>query len=340
MAIGKASDFKIYEDQFFGGWTEVQMQNANVFNAASRGAVVMRAATHRGNYQYESFMKEIASLVTRRDTTSVSAATDLAMTQGELIRPKLSRKIGPVAQTLDAWRKMRQSGDYSAEQFSFILGQQAAQAVLVEAVNTALGAVAFALKGQANLFIDMATTDKLLQVGGGTDSGMIQLNSKLGDSAAGIVCYVMHSKPFYDLVKDAVANYKIDTVAGMTLVTGDLAATLGRPIIVTDSSNLTLANQGSTTNKTGYLTLALQAGAVEVIESEEYVLESDVVTGLENLVGRLQGEYAYTVGLRGMQWDVANGGANPANATLITSTNWDKVATDDKSLPGAAIMTL
>ncbi|MGH9339528.1 MAG: major capsid protein, partial [Acidobacteriota bacterium] len=58
-----------------------------------------------------------------------------------------------------------------------------------------------------------------------------------------------------------------------------------------------------------------------------------------NLVMRIQGEYAYNLRLRGFAWDVTNGGANPTDSALGTSTNWDKAATADKSLAGIRIKT-
>ena len=55
---------------------------------------------------------------------------------------------------------------------------------------------------------------------------------------------------------------------------------------------------------------------------------------------RLQGEYAYNVGVKGTAWDVANGGVNPDDATLGTGTNWDSVMDDVKDLAGVHIETL
>jgi hypothetical protein len=63
----------------------------------------------------------------------------------------------------------------------------------------------------------------------------------------------------------------------------------------------------------------------------------DLVSGLEQISYRLQGEYAYNLGLKGYTWDIANGGANPSAAALATGTNWDQVATDDKDTAGVIL---
>jgi hypothetical protein len=66
-----------------------------------------------------------------------------------------------------------------------------------------------------------------------------------------------------------------------------------------------------------------QRGDVENSEEQEIVVQD--VTGLENLVVRFQGEYAYNVGLKGFQWDVTNGGANPTSTNVGLGTNWDTI---------------
>src|SRR5690606_17211070 len=88
---------------------------------------------------------------------------------------------------------------------------------------------------------------------------------------------------------------------------------------------------------TAYYTLGLTANGVlcEVTETSDIVI--DDVTGGENILTRLQGEFAYNTGIKGFKWDVANGGANPNDAALGTGSNWDKAATDNKSLAGVVL---
>jgi hypothetical protein len=66
---------------------------------------------------------------------------------------------------------------------------------------------------------------------------------------------------------------------------------------------------------------------------------AQTVTGLENLVIRLQGEYAINVGLRGFTWDTTNGGINPTAAALATAGNWDQTAASIKDLAGVCAYT-
>jgi hypothetical protein len=111
---------------------------------------------------------------------------------------------------------------------------------------------------------------------------------------------------------------------------------LGRPILVTDSASLI----NTTPNPDQYFILGLTAGGVQLIDTETNDLIIDDVTGLEQLVRRYQGEYAFNVGIKGFQWDVTNGGSNPAAAALGTGSNWDKVVTDNKDTAGVVLQCL
>ena len=319
MATGKASDFKIYHDQVYAGITEVQAQNSNVFGEVSRGALLVQTLASKGDYRYASFITEIASLITRRDTTSVAAATDLAIAQEEDISVKLNRKIGPIGQTLDAWRKIGEDDQHA----SFVLGQQIAKAIEVEYVNSIMVGLDGALDGQTSQEYD--ASNGILQI-----EDLVAGLNKMGDAAGKIVCWVMHSKVAHDLMLDHITN-AITGPAELVIIEGSNAS-LGRPIVVTDDTTLF---RDLTTDI--YVTMGLVEGAAVVEESEPTTLEDERELGKENIIHRVQGEYAYNLMLKGFKWDVANGGANPTGATMATSTNWDKVVTDAKNLAGVHI---
>jgi len=320
MAIGTASDFKIYEEEFQTGLTETLVQESNIFNAASNGAIRLITNEEVGNYRKEAFFKAISSLVSRRDTTSVASVTDTALTQDEAVAVKLMRRIGPVANTLDSLRKI--ASDQS--EFSYLLGQQIGKAVAVDYANAAIMAGNAAISGQAALNYDYSATDTP------THGALVSTLAKFGDAAQRIVAWVMHSKSYFDLVGQSISD-KITNVADVTIYEGT-AATLGRPAIVTDATSLITAGTPDT-----YHILGLVDSAITITETEGREIVSEVVTGLENLVFRVQGEHAFTVGIKGFAWDVTNGGANPSDAALATATNWDKVATDDKDLAGVRL---
>jgi hypothetical protein len=320
MPIGTKADFKIYDEQYFAGQFERVMQTLELFNGASSGAIVLESKLTRGEYERKSFMKFISGLIVRRDPTDVSAATDVKPTQGEFVGVKLNRGIGPAAQTLDAWKKIAED----PQLFSFYLGRMVAEQKLQEMVNTAVRIAEAALQGQANL---VHSVDRTMD-----HTALVDAMAKRGDRAQDIVAWVMHSKPYFDLVKQSIAD-KIFGVANVTVYQGT-AATLGKPTIVIDSAPLKDTGSPNT-----YNTLGLVPGAVTVKESEtETVVLDGPITGLKNLIYRLQGEYAYNVEVQGFKYDTAQG-VNPDDTVLGTAATWVKEATDDKALAGVRLVT-
>jgi hypothetical protein len=322
MGIGKASDFVIYQEQFYAGMTEVLAQNSNAFNGASNGTMIMDARQLKGDYEQESFFQAISALATRRDTTSTALAADTPMTQAELVAVKLNRKIGPIANTLDSIRKIASD----AAEFSFLLGQQIGKAISVDWANTSILAGYTALSGQASVINDQSAT------GTPTHGMLVNTIAKLGDRGQDIGMWVMHSKSYYDLVGSAITTNIYD-VGSIAIKEGN-TPTLGRPTLVIDAPALLNAVPAPDQ----YHIMGLTPGAIKATESEEREIVSETVTGLENLVLRIQGEYAFNVGVKGYAWDIAAGGANPTDAALGTNTNWDLVASDIKDQAGVLLI--
>jgi hypothetical protein len=322
MAIGYASDFSVFQDQFFGGMYEVLTQQADVFNAASMNAIRLISAESEGDYQEESFFKSITSLVTRRDPTSTTGVTSGKLEQGLARSVKVHRKIGPIENTKDSFRKLLMRS--SPEELSFRIGQQAGTAVAVDYVNSAVRSVDAAIAGSA---LNVAATGANI-----TYANLISMLALMGDRASRVVAWVMHSKPFFDLMGQSLTD-KITNVADVAIWEGGVGS-FGRPIIVTDSADLVTSGTPDT-----YRTLGLVENGCTLIESEEREIASQDVLGNESMTVIVQGEHAFNIGCKGFQWDATNGGANPLDAALATSTNWDKVATDDKDLAGVGITT-
>jgi hypothetical protein len=323
MAIGKASDFKIYQEEFFGGMTEKLQQNAINLAAQSRGSIVIRAHEHRGDYEKESFVKSLSALVSRQDITSVATVTDTELTQDDEIRVKCHRKIGPVAQAKKAFKMISED----PQVLSFILGQQQAQAVAEDMLNTGLAAAAAALVNTSAVKNDVTSaTVKSI-----THSNLLQTLAKFGDASDRIVAWVLHSTQWFDLglqsISDQITNVADKVISAYT-VQG-----FNRPFLVTDSASLIVT--GDTPDS--YYVLGLAEDGLQLLQSEQMEIATDEVTGLEQLVMRYQGEYAYSVGVKGFQWDTGNGAANPDLATIGTGSNWDKVRTSTKDLAGVVL---
>lgn len=325
MPITTVSDFKIYNPQFQAGVWEGINQVVDLFNGASRNCLRLTAMDRVGEYTREAFFKNVSDLIARRDPTSTDAVTPLKLTQDETIRVKANRRVGPVDVTLDAIRKIGSD----SRQISFVIGRMVGQQKAQNILNTGLLSVNAALSGVADLNLDVTgETVKTLA----TDA-LARALSKMGDRAERIVCFVMHSKPYFDLVRGQISD-KMVNVADRVIY-GAQPATLNRPVLVSDAAVLHSDN-GSATDT--YPILGLVEGAAILEETEQAEMVVAVKTGYENLIVEMQSEHAFNVGVKGFKWDTVNGGANPTDAALATATNWDKVMADNKDLAGVRIV--
>lgn len=323
MAISNASDFKIYQEQFFGGMTETLQQAVDVMNAASRGAIAMTTERMKGDYDYESFFKTLPTLVSRQDITSNSAATALKLTQDEIVRVKLHRKIGPVSVTRKAFL---QAGS-DPELASFILGQQSAQAVAENMLNAGLLAARSALANQAAVVNDAtALADTTC-----SSKNLINTLRKFGDKQSRVVAWVLHSTNWFDLGLDGVDN-QIDSVAADIIRVLDVPG-MGRPFIVTDSDSLI----ATADTPDSYYVLGLTEAGVQAIFTEDQYITLQEQLGNEQIENMIQGEYAFNLGVKGFKWDVTNGSSNPDDTALGTGSNWDKAVTSNKDLAGVVL---
>lgn len=324
MATGTKADLNIRNPFLHTALTERLAQFADAFNASSNGAIRLTSVSKIGEAAHETFFTSISGLVTRRDTTSVADVAGTKLVNAEKTEIKLDRKIGPVENTLSGFVKI----GMSENEMQTAVGEQAGVAMAVGMLNDGLGALRAAMAGQAALLATKAgTLDTATLVDG---------LFKLGDRADRIVVWIMHSLPYSKLLQSQIAA-NIDGVSNFNVSTAS-PVTLNRPVIVTDSAAL-WADEAGGAGVDYYYTLGLTQGALDLINTEAENVLLDIVTGKENLIARIQGEYAFNMGMKGFSYDLTNGGANPAEAALTTATNWDKVITDLKDGPGVVIRT-
>lgn len=309
MAIGTKTDFTIYQEQTHTGMLDKLTQFTGVFNEGSNNAVRMDFANLMGEYNRESFFKRISGFIERRDNTSTSAVATIKFETDEYVGIKVNRRAGPVAQTLDAWKKMGKS----PQEMSYLFGQLYAEEKIKDMLDTGLASVVSAITafGAGVGYIDSTTASTTTLTMGKMNAGL----KLMGDAHRDVVCWVGHSIPYFDLVGEQIAGNILD-ITGSVIVNAS-PQTLMRPYVYTDSSSLM-------NGADEYYTLGLVENAVKITQSEPDTIVAETKTGYESIYGVVQGEYTYTIEVNGFKWDVANGGVNPALATIKTSTNWDK----------------
>lgn len=335
---GRLPEGIIYPELVHSGLSETLVQNTDAFNAASRNTIRLVTNRRRGDFAQESFFKNVSTIVSRRvvseSSPSNASVGSSAVPTGEKVSVKLNRRIGPIDQTFDSFRKLGDNVDL--EVLSFTLGEQIAKAVQIDQLDAGLRALVAGISNVAAITVDRGPSNSPQNT---LDTAtLVDGLATFGDAGSNVVMWVMHSKPFYDLVKDQIAA-NIDGVSNFNVAQAT-PVTLNRPVLVTDSAALVDDQTSSPVGTNEYTTLALVADGAVLEDSEEEMLYTDVITGNENIIARLQGEFAYNMQLKGFAWDVANGGVNPDNTALATGSNWDSVMDDVKDLAGFAIRTL
>lgn len=317
----------LYQDPFARqGYLDRVARNLDAFNAASRGAISFRSAIKPGDYDYEGFIKNLGGLVARQDLTSTSGQSPLNFTADQHIKVKLHRKVKAV----DVTESAAAIAGFDLDAFAMAYGQQAAEDQRVDMLDSALAAARAALKqaGGSN-YLDATS-------GSFNTSTIVNGLKKFGDQYSRIDLLVMHSKSFFDLLGYQVTPANNGDLIANSVVVGGLPASLNKPILVVDSPSLVVTTGSGTAAVTQYFVLGLAANAIqlELTRGERFI--RDLVSGGEQIIERLQGEYAYNLGLKGFKWDTVTG-VNPTAAAVATGTNWDAVFTDGKNAAGVCI---
>jgi hypothetical protein len=231
MAAGTASDFRIYNDMYWGGVIETLQRNTVAFNAASLNALRLITRAVKGDYEKESFLKLTSGIVRHRDNLSVADVEDKKLAHGEFVGIKVNKGIGPFAETLDAFKKVQQDPAV----FSVMLGQQTGVEIAADYIDTAIACANAGIAGAGASLTYDARTDSTSTL---NQTAMVEGLAKFGDAGSRIRVWVMHSKPFYDLMKQQIAD-KLFEVAGATVYNATIAS-FNRPVVVLDSDSLNL----------------------------------------------------------------------------------------------------
>ena len=284
----------------------------------------------QGQYIQRPVLKRIGSgLVARRDITSNSDTTPVNITGDNEIAVKLNRRVGPVDYTVDSMRLSK----LTPAQFSAEIGKQVGEEMALNIQNSIIAAAVGILGGVTS----SANTNTVWSATTRTNLSPAVLNSTLAlmgdqrDKFRREARILTRSEPTTDLITDLSGrsyNGIGDKALGGQIDMGTYG--MGMPVMV-DSSNLTIADAGFDK----YLTLLLGKGFMQVWFPLPLTIYEVFQTTLpEQVLRRWRGDFDFVIGTHGAKWDVSNGGANPSDATLATTTNWDSNFTRHQEVRG------
>ena len=313
MANTVNSDFVIYDRQAQTAYLERVQDVLDVFNASSNGAMVLRSEAIEGDFDRSTFY-QVPGEVEHRDVNSTAPVVPQKIGSDEKVGVKTPWKYGPYSTTEEAFKRRNRS----PEEFSQLIGQHMADATIDYMIAAAFAALLAAIGTNA----DMMTTGSWA-----TDHKKVLTRGmrKFGDRFNRIALFAMDSTVYFDLVDDAITE-KIWEEAGVVIYGGQ-PGTMGKPVLVSDKI------------PEDYI-FGLQAGAVEIVESQAPGFRSYEINDQENLSIGYRAEGAFNVDVLGYSWDVDGSPAAPANPTLAelgSGANWTKVADSNKATAGVII---
>ncbi len=312
MATTINSDMVIYNDLAQTAYLERIQEVFEVFNAASRGAIVLDSEMIEGDFRKRSFYN-IGGAIEHRDVNSTDPVTGKKIGAGEMVGVKVPFKYGPYETTEEAFKRRARS----PEEFSELVGRDYADALMQGRLTYATAALKAAISANADMSV----------AGEFSVDGRIVLTRALrtmGDRFNRVAMWMMDSGNYFDIVDNSIAE-KIYEEAGLVIYGGQ-PGTLGKPVLVTDE---TPANT----------VFGLQAGAVTITESQAPSFRSYPINDQENLALGFRAEGTFNLDLMGYGWNDGVGGANPDLSAVGAAANWTKYANSNKSTAGVLIDT-
>jgi hypothetical protein len=295
--------------------TEVQAQNVNAFNAATRGGFALQNGDNPGDYAQIAKYAKISGLVQNRDIDGTDAIT-----------PTTSSRI--VERSVKCGYLVRHDLDSAAAtwlgtdgEIAAALAQQIVEDRIAVILNNGIAAflAATTTVAASALHYDHGSVAP-------TWAGLQTACQKMGDRQGSIVCWIMHSAHWNALYGQGLSgtNTLFRFNDGSLTVMAD---PMGRPFIITDSSHLVSSSD--------YYALGLTQQAILAVmnnsEDRTSIVSSNSLENISNIYG-LDG--SYNLGLKGFQWDSSNGGNSPSDAAIATGALWDKIATSHKDCAG------
>lgn len=319
------SDLAVFSETMYSTTTEILQEQVNLFNAASRGTIILNERPFAGDFSDTAFFAAIDGLVRRRDPRGDGDVAKKSLRHIIDTMVKIGAGTPPLDISPSQFLWIQQNPDIAGATWAKQLAEQIMKDMLDVAIGSTRAALSQVAAVTTNVTGNTPPDDKA------THRNMNLAVSKFGDHGGDILAWVMHSTPLYDIYDQGLQNGASLFSYGTINIGSD---PFGRPFIISDNGNLMAAGTPPT-----FYNLGLTAGAVMLSNNNDYVDNVDTRNGKENIERTMQSEWSYNVGVKGFAWDKATGGEAPTNAALFTPANWDRYSTSHKDLAGVLLIT-
>lgn len=320
-----ASGLTFYEEDFDTGVYQALRQQAALFNAASRGTIVLEPGARKGRKPKRTFFQELDSLIQTRDPsgTGTVAPVEVQNTEHGSIKVFIT---APLKFRSQDWVDTGLSNQTGTRLYGTNYGNALARRYINSALAALVGGIQAVGAGAIHDFSGSGTMDYgQLNQGAG----------KFGDARQSLVGMAGYSKVFTDLLGQAFSSQQVAFQLGTSTIYNGSLPTMGLHIIQSDAPPL--LESGSPDN---YWTALLVPGAVTIKTGPSRQVFSFIAgdgdTTPENQTWLLSTETEFEIILKGVSWTGA--GDNPNDAALATVGNWTQKTkaggTEVKNGPG------
>lgn len=308
----------IFQQQVSTAATELVAQQVQKFNAASGGALVMGGADHIGDYIEQTSWQLIGGLAQRRNAYEDGDADILALSQILDRMVKVDGRIGPVSVTPTMMKRLGKN----VEEASAVVAAQSAEAMIQDYLNATAASLVAAIQTNKDMVVDLSGA-----AGSPVAPSLRGLNKgarPMGDAYSRLVAWLMDGATYNDFTDETLSNAtNLFNIGNVNIMQDGM----GRRFVVSDIPALA--------NGDLQHVLGLTAGAAAV-QTTPLIMKAQDVLGKKNLKALMQGEYDFTVGLKGYAWADATI-KSPTDAQLTGAKAWKKNSTSNKDTAGVLV---
>lgn len=310
--------FYVFQQQVSTAATELVAQQVQKFNAASGGALVMGDGDHIGDYIEQTSWQLIGGLAQRRNAYKDGEVNTQVLSQILDRMVKIDGRIGPVSVTPTMMKRL---GKNVAEA-SAVVAAQSAEAMIQDYLNATASALVAAIQTNNEMVVDLSGA-----AGKPVAPSLRGLNKgarPMGDAYSRLIAWLMDGATYNDFTDESLTNAtNLFNIGNVNIMQDGM----GRRFVVSDIPALASGDL--------QYVLGLTAGAAAV-KTTPLIMKAQDVLGNENLKALMQGEYDFTVGLKGYAWADATV-KSPTDAQLSGANAWEKITTSNKDTAGVLV---
>jgi hypothetical protein len=312
------TNMQVYDKAIKTVAIELVAQNIDAFNAASGGALLLSTEGFEGDFMKQSQFAGISGAfydVDRYAAPSNQSGLDLSEIEKVSVKTAGGAKINLTPSDF-TWME-------TSEQAAILaIATGIANGILADQLNKALLSAAAAIGNNSSANLDISGTAGISQ------SGINAANGLFGDRSQALSTIFMNGAGRTSIIGENLANASTLFNAGNVTVLN----VLGQLVVVTDSPAFYVPgtpNEGKA--------LMLQAGGVTVGNTTDIVTNLERTNGQSPIQGSYMVDYAFSIGIKGYAWDMANGGKSPVTGDLGTGANWDQYVDSVKDTAGVLL---